>query len=184
MLIGLAGAAGSGKGASASFLVAAGFGEVAFADPVYAAVAAITGLSVERLRDRRVKEVPIPGIGRSPRELLQLLGTEFGRNMICDSIWIDIAMQKVEQYAAAGVHAVVTDVRFDNEAEAIRNRGGEVWLISRDAPSCLSEWTSGHSSERGLGQENIDRRIVNNGTLHDLRAAVDAAMREATEAYN
>lgn len=184
MLIGLAGAAGSGKGSVASFLVARGFGEMAFADPIYAAISAMTGISVEKLKDRAFKERPIAGIGKSPRELLQLLGTEFGRNLIRESIWVDLAMQKAERYASAGVSAVITDVRFDNEAEAILARGGEVWRVVRDAPSCLNASTAAHESERGVSACYIARTIVNKGTLTDLRGAVDAAMQEATGVYN
>lgn len=184
MLIGLAGAAGAGKGSVANFLVAAGFGEIAFADPIYAAVSAMTGISVAKLQDRAIKEQPIPGFGKSPRELLQLLGTEFGRNLIGKSIWIDIAMQKADGYASAGVSAVITDVRFDNEAEAIRARGGVIWQVVRDAPSCLAGQAARHESESGVSRHHIGRTIVNSGTLNDLRGEVDAAMQEATKLYN
>lgn len=184
MLIGLAGAAGAGKGSVASFLVAQGFGEIAFADPIYAAVSAMTGISVEKLKDRTLKERPIDGIGRSPRELLQLFGTEFGRNLISKSIWIDLAMQKVEGYSSAGVSVVVTDVRFDNEAQAIKDRGGLVWQVVRDAPSCLTDGAARHASEGGISLAYIDQILFNNGTLTDLRGEVDAAMSEATNPYN
>lgn len=184
MLIGLCGAAGSGKGSVASFLVAEGFGEIAFADPIYAAVSAMTGISEEKLKDRAFKERQIAGIGKSPRELLQLFGTEFGRNLIGESIWIDLAMQKVERYTTAFVSVVISDVRFDNEAEAIRSAGGFVWRVVRDAPSCLNSLAAKHASEAGISSHLIDSVITNNGTLGDLRAEVDAAMREATKSYN
>lgn len=184
MLIGLAGAAGAGKGSVASFLVAGGFGEIAFADPIYAAVSAMTGISIEKLKDRNLKERPIPGIGKSPRELLQLLGTEFGRNLISETIWIDLAMQAAERYASAGVSVVITDVRFDNEAAAIKQRGGAVWKVVRNTPSCLDGEAAKHASEAGISARYIDRTVDNNGTLTDLRGEVDAAMQEATTSYN
>lgn len=184
MLIGLAGAAGSGKGSVAGFLVAKGFGELAFADPLYAAVSAITGISEAKLKDREIKERPIDWIGRSPREILQLLGTEFGRQLLGPNIWVDRAMRAVDRYASAGVSAVLTDVRFDNEAAAIRDRGGHVWKVVRDTPSCLVGEAARHASEGGIADELVDLVIVNNGTLGDLRDTVDAAMLEATGLYN
>lgn len=186
MLIGLAGAAGSGKGSVAEFLARGPyiFTEIAFADPVYAAVAAITGIPVPRLKDRGLKERAIPGLGRSPRELLQLLGTEFGRRMVCESIWVDRAMQTVDYHSSMGMNTVIADVRFDNEAEAIRGRGGMVWEVLRAGPSCLAGGAAGHASEEGISRDLVDLVVFNDGTLDDLRANVDAAIREATELYN
>lgn len=173
MLIGLAGAAGAGKGSVANFLVAKGFTEIAFADPIYAAISGMTGISIAKLKDRSLKERPIQGIGKSPRELLQLFGTEFGRNMIRESVWIDIAMRRA---AEVGCSVVITDVRFDNEADAIRISGGAIWKVVRDAPSCLSGDTAKHASEAGISPCYVDRIVVNGGTLADLKAVVDAAM--------
>lgn len=185
MLIGLAGAAGAGKGSVANVLVTgAGFVEIAFADPIYEAVAAITGISVEKLKDRRIKEAVIPWLGKSPRELLQLLGTEFGRNMIRDSIWVDRAMRTVDWHDSIGAHTVITDVRFDNEAEAIRGRGGVIWQVVRETPSCLAEDAARHASEAGIRPDLVDLVVSNNGTLEDLCGVVATALREATECYN
>jgi len=179
MLIGLAGAAGAGKGSVAHRLVFHhGFAEIAFADPLYAAVAAIIGWPVEELKDRTLKEQPIDWVGKSPRELLQLLGTEFGRKMVKESIWVDRAMRRVSG------KAVITDVRFDNEAEAIKARGGLVWQIVRNAPSCLSGAAATHESEGGVSSRLIDRVVPNYGTLDDLAGVVDTAVREATGLYN
>lgn len=175
MLIGLTGAAGAGKGSVASVLVQdAGFLEIAFADPLYEAVAAITGISVEKLKDRRIKEEVIPWIGKSPRQLLQLLGTDFGRKMVKDSLWVDRAMRRVVG------RTVIADVRFDNEAEAVRANGGVIWEVIRPVPSCLVGETAGHESEAGILRELVDLTLYNDGTLDDLRGNVDAALREAT----
>lgn len=172
MLIGLCGAAGCGKTTVAESLRDQhGFTLISFADPLYAAVSAITGLSIDELRDRRIKEAPLPGIGRSPRFLLQTLGTEWGRDMVSPTLWIDLAMSR----AARAENAVIADVRFDNEAQAIRARGGRVFYIMRKGWACLQADTSGHSSERGVSIENIDGYITNDGTLDQL---LEAAARD------
>lgn len=175
ILIGLCGAAGSGKGEVARRLVDQfGFREFSFAEPIYAAVSVITGEPVERLKDRGRKEEKIGWIGKSPRELLQLLGTEFGRQMICDDIWIKRAMAAVSMESEA-VGCVISDVRFDNEANAIRAAGGRIFEVTRANHGRLAGWAGNHISEAGIGRPFIDLAIKNDGTIEDLAAAVDAA---------
>lgn len=179
ILIGLCGAAGSGKGAAANRLVKShGFIELAFADPLYAAVSAITGKPVGWLKDRVHKERPLHWCGgKSPRELLQLLGTEFGRSMIHEDIWVTRAMRSVVEARDSGCPGVViTDVRFDNEAVAIREEGGVILEVVRPGDGCLSAEAAGHASEAGISREHILASIANQGTLSDLDAAVDAVL--------
>ena len=57
---------------------------------------------------------------REIRRLQQVLGTEVGREVLGESIWVDTGMAKVAKAHARGVPVVATDCRFDNEAEAIR----------------------------------------------------------------
>ena len=179
ILIGLCGAAGCGKGSAAYRLVNAhGFREMAFADPLYAAVAAITGKTADWLKDRVHKERPIPWCGgKSPRELLQLLGTEFGREMIHTDIWVMRAMRSVQKAREEGLAGVViTDVRFDNEAAAIREEGGFIIEVVRPGDGCLSGAAAQHASEAGISREHILASIGNYGTLDDLASSVDAVI--------
>ena len=171
MIIALCGAAGSGKNAVATILRRQhGFGVLAFADPIYDAVAAITGMRRRELEDRAIKERVIPWLGKSPRELLQTLGTEWGRNTVREDIWIQRAMQAARHYS----RVAICDCRFANEAEAVRRAGGFVWQVRRRAGG-LSGSTARHASEAGVPERLIDLRIDNDGTLGDLEMAVDAA---------
>ena len=173
MLIGLCGAAGCGKGSVASILERRrGFSVLSFADPLYEAVSAITGLSVSDLQDREIKEKPLSFVGKSPRYLLQTLGTEWGRNMISPTLWIDACMRR----AAGVVNAVIADVRFDNEARAIKDAGGRVFLIVRPGWRTLSPEAAAHTSEAGVGIELVDGFIDNSGTLDDLESVVMRAI--------
>ena len=177
ILIGLCGAAGSGKGEVAKRLATSHkFSEISFADPLYEAVSAIAGRPVEWLKDRHNKESVIQWIGKSPRELLQLLGTEFGRNMIDPDIWVRAAMQRADSMLEAGLRVVVTDVRFDNEAEAIQEAGGVVFMVTRPDVTVLNLMTAAHASERGIMSEHILLTIENKGSLEALGAAVDDAV--------
>lgn len=175
MLIGLTGAAGAGKDTVASLL---GGKITAFADPLYECVSLMTGIPVDRLRDRAVKEAVIPWIGKSPRQLLQTLGTEWGRRMVSDEIWVRSLFERVRPLLEAGETVIVTDVRFDNEAEAIAAAGGEVWRIVRPQWRCLSGDAAAHASERGVGDHLVARTIVNGGSVDDLKAAIQTGRME------
>ena len=178
MLIGLCGAAGAGKNSVAELLTDSDgctFMQMAFADPLYQCVSTITGLPVAKLKDRVVKEAVLPWLGKSPRQMLQSLGTEWGRGMVHDEIWIRIAMEQASQRLTVGRSVVITDVRFDNEAQAIIDAGGEVWKVTRPGWRCLADEAAAHQSEAGVSDHLITRTIYNSGSLDDLRADLAAA---------
>lgn len=176
MLIGLCGAAGSGKNTVANLLTESGLCvQLAFADPLYQCVSAIAGLPVSRLQDRAVKEAEIPWLGKSPRQLLQSLGTEWGRDAVHPEIWIRIAMERASRHLSVGLAVVITDVRFDNEAAAIVAAGGEVWKVVRPGWRCLSGDAATHPSEAGVSERLIARTIDNSGSLDALRVKLTSA---------
>jgi len=165
-IIGIAGRAGAGKNTVAEMIPGASvFG---FADPLYEGLAAMLGVPEDMLRSRRTKETPLKWLGKSPRELMQTLGTEWGRGMVAQDIWLRLAKRRIETY---GGTIVFSDVRFDNEAEWIRNQGGEVWLVERD-----QEMHHTHSSEAGISPHLIDRVIDNRGPLEQTRMLVELAL--------
>jgi hypothetical protein len=178
MLIGLCGPAGAGKNTVAELLVDSdrcSFHQMAFADPLYECISAITGISVAGLQKRDVKEAVIPWLGKSPRQMLQSMGTEWGRDSIHPEIWVRIAMERAIPHLATGRSVVVTDVRFDNEAQTIINAGGEVWKVTRAGWRCLDAGTAAHQSEAGVSGHLIARTIDNSGSLDDLRSQLNAA---------
>jgi hypothetical protein len=175
MIIGLCGLAGSGKDEVSAILSREHrFAAISFAGPIYKAVSEITGLSPQELKDRDLKESPIPWLGKSPRELLQTLGTEWGRETISQDIWITIALRRARQYEGSSWNVAITDVRFDNEAEAIIAAGGQVWRVERPGAG-LSGDAAGHVSEAGVAERLVSRVIWNGGDLDDLEEAVNAA---------
>lgn len=98
------------------------------------------------------------------RRLLQVLGTEVGREMFGQDFWVEQAMKDVDYEDKV----VFTDVRFPNEAWAIRDMGGEVWRINREGVVAVNA----HASENSLDNWKFDRIINNNGTLNDLRVQI------------
>lgn len=170
-IIGLSGRAGSGKTTVAGMIPAAVV--VQLADPLYAGLSAMLGVPESMLRSPAYKEVPFLGLGKSPRQMMQTLGTEWGRDLIDRSIWIRLLERRIETLESQGVRTiVVADVRFENEASAIRQMGGEVWRVRRDGPATASS----HSSEDGIGLEEHEPVIENYGTLDDLRERVLQAL--------
>lgn len=163
-LIGLAGPARSGKDTVAGLLKQAfPVKTVAFADPIRAMLAAGFGFNEQHFNGP-LKEVKVEWIGKSYRQMAQTLGTEWGRNCVNENLWVLAAYERVKQFHAEGYHAVITDVRFENEAAFVRNNGGVVWHIRRDGIQKVAE----HSSEAGLTVYPQDVLISNNGTLEDL----------------
>lgn len=160
LIIGLAGYAGSGKNTAADAL---GGAVIGFADPMYAALSAMLGIPETTLRARATKELPT-ACGMSPRDLLRTLGTEWGRQLVREDLWVWRARQRIDEAAAAGHRVIaICDVRFPNEAEFVRGLGGEVWWIDRPTvmPGC-------HASDRSLVAGDCDRVIVNDGSVELL----------------
>jgi hypothetical protein len=61
------------------------------------------------------------------RGLLQRMGTEVGRQMFGEQVWINKAMEIAERED----NVVFSDVRFHNEADAILRAGGRLWRVTR-----------------------------------------------------
>jgi hypothetical protein len=97
----------------------------------------------------------------TPRLMLQLLGTEAGRDIIHPNIWVNALFASYLKDS----NWVVTDVRFPNEAQAIKDRGGIV--IRVDKPQ-LIERDFEHLSETSLDNYEFDHVIDNNGSIEEL----------------
>lgn len=183
-IIGLTGAAGSGKTTVAQYIVDKRGGvRRPFAGPLKVMLQTFledqgAGFSTAfRMVSGDLKEQPTDYLGgRTPRQAMQMLGTEWGRGL-SPTLWVDAWRNGIEraslQASADGVPAliVVDDVRFPNEVEAIRQLGGIIIRIDR--PGAGLEGAAGrHASEtEDLGEP--DTFIRNNGTIEQLCELVD-----------
>lgn len=102
------------------------------------------------------------------RRLLQVLGTDVGRQLIDDDVWVKAATKDIHQDQSI----VFTDVRFPNEAEAIRALGGQIWRIERPGIKPVNL----HPSETAMDGWDFDAYLDNSGTLEDLQAQVETAL--------
>jgi len=116
---------------------------------------------------RSSKEERVPGLGVTPRQMMQTLGTEWGRACIHPDFWVMIAEADARSWMGQ-VDVAFDDVRFPNEAEMIRRLGGELWLVDR--PGVVYE--SDHASEGALHDIVPDAVINNSGSLGHLREVV------------
>ena len=165
IVIGLTGPAGCGKSTMARHLVEQHeFVELAFADPIRDMLAAM--LRIDRapldklLSDRKYKESPLPDIGASPRRLMQTLGTEWGRTLINSDLWVQLIEQRIEYVEIALRHEyrgiVISDVRFENEANFVRSRG---MLLHISRPDLVP--INQHESETGVKLHHRDQMVMN-----------------------
>ena len=114
-----------------------------FADPIRRMLRSIVPEST--LRDPEAKEQPIDWLGgKSPRQIMQTLGTDWGRKMISDDIWLQVMRRTIKEQPFDV--AIIDDCRFENEMELVHEMGGKVYRLYRDGVS----YTGEHESERKL----------------------------------
>ena len=121
----------------------------------------------------KTKDTRIPRINTTPRHMMQTLGTEYGRQCIHPDLWLFCWEAQVNQAFNAGHNVIVDDVRFVNEAELIRDLGGDLWYIYRPSATV----TNPHASVGGLDDyQYFSRRFENTGTIVDLQLAVTQSL--------
>jgi dephospho-CoA kinase len=164
MIIGLSGYARSGKDTVANLLVNEyGFERVAFADPIrdilYAMNPQVRGDRLVPLVDEYGWDVA--KANPEVRLLLQGLGYA-ARRRLDEEIWIVTALKKMTDSTK---NYVVTDVRFMNEANILRNElDAELWRVERPDVVAVND----HISEWELNAYSFDRVLNNDGTLEEL----------------
>lgn len=164
LVVGFAGAKQSGKSTITQILMAKhGVVGMGFAQPLRTFIGDLLGLPQDVLEE--VKEEQVPGLraGVTPRYLMQTLGTEWGRTLIDPDLWVKVAMRDAINALERGYAVAFADVRFANEAEAIRNLGGVIIEIVRPGTAI-----DPHVSEKGLPRELIDDTVTNDGTPQEL----------------
>lgn len=168
MIIGICGHKGSGKSTVAVMIEELlGYDVTMFAKKLKEVTCVLSGCTMSNLEDQNFKEqelVPphlrayVPeGVKPNYRAFLQYFGTEVMRRYN-DNIWIDSTLSD------CGENAIISDVRFPNEAKAIRDRGGIIIKVVR--PGCGGN--DGHASETSVNAIEGDYTIVNDRSLFEL----------------
>lgn len=100
----------------------------------------------------------------TPRRLIQLVGTEFFRECVRESVWTEVAPYR---------DTILTDVRFPNEAQAVIDKGGIlIKVVNENITSGTSE--SSHASESFVDEIECDYVVNNEGiSIMQLTEEVD-----------
>jgi len=131
------------------------------------------GLSMEEIDYycRQAKEHPIPSVGKSYRYLARTLGTEWGRNLVRQTTWLDAFEQKFDRHSSRNA-ICVDDMHFLNEAQRLKRKGFLLVRVFRQAQR--SGFQDTHQSDVELAAfTNWDHEIMNTGTLDELYQSVD-----------
>jgi hypothetical protein len=102
------------------------------------------------------------------RRLLQTLGTEVGRNLMGEDVWLNKVIEDTMLHWPKQ-NVVVTGVRYPNELQGFKNSAARhslesVW-IERPGVKAINA----HSSDNTLSRSDFDMYCINSGTLEDLR---------------
>lgn len=121
-----------------------GFATFSFATPLYQMLATVAGANtVSEARKANNKGEPLDELcGKSLRQCLQTLGTEWGRNLVGEDVWIKHLLRRT----ASAPMVAVDDLRFPNEYEELRRRGAVFVRLLPFAALRKDGW-NGHVSE-------------------------------------
>jgi hypothetical protein len=177
-LIGISGKAGSGKDTVAAYLVEKhGYFSLAFADPIKAIGREVFDFTGREL-DGDLKEVPDHRFNKSPRWVMQTIGTDF-RN-IWPLVWVKHLENRIRRHwsspsfprAVGARPLVITDVRFVDEARMLYRLGAKLIRVEREGAGAVNG-VPGHVSETELDGSAWDLLIYNEGTVGALWEKVE-----------
>jgi len=136
----------------------------------------LTGIDIEDFEDQEFKKTNLgPEWDMTVREFLQKLGTDALRTGLHDNVWVNALMadyKPIEYGDDEQPHLpnwIITDVRFPNEAQVIKDKGGIIIRIDRPGVKPINN----HPSEVGLDHWNFDYRIANVSGIFELKESIE-----------
>jgi hypothetical protein len=152
-IVAFCGAQGSGKSTAAEALKGVGWLRMSFADPLYDMMSALLGCDARSLD----KKQPLDALGgKTLRQGLQLLGTEWGRDLINRNIWTMHMHNRI--LANPGRCVVIDDLRFENEFVFLRSTM-EAKVVLIDRPGVRLPIS--HASEADWRSFRCDHTLTN-----------------------
>jgi deoxynucleotide monophosphate kinase-like protein len=177
LVVGLCGFAESGKTTLARMMARERhFVLMSFADPLKMMLDTLLSAQgvepprIEQMLRGSLKGVAAPELGgKSPREAMQTLGTQWGRDLIAPDLWSDILARRAQAVLDRGQRVVIDDLRFLSEAEAIRKISPRavIWGVSGRGGI-----DGAHASEAEIDNIAPDAVIDNSGAIDALPAEI------------
>lgn len=164
MIIGIHGLATAGKDTVGSIIIKEfpHFARRAFADKLKVIAAELLTMDPNYVFTGEFKQTLIPHYNIKGRDFLQKVGTDALREHFSEDIWVNALLGRYQ-----GQDWVITDVRFKNEANRIKELGGILIRVDRNVPQ------SEHITENDLRDyDKWDLIIDNNDTLEQLATTV------------
>lgn len=107
--------------------------------------------------------------GKTLRSLLQTLGTEWGREMVDQDIWVNLTLNRKYDAMESG-YILIDDVRFQNEVTMIKHLGGKTFCLQMEGAKMIQEAT--HKSENDLNNYS-DEMIAITNRMHKEPVVVE-----------
>lgn len=193
-LIGVTGRAQHGKDTIGAILGEVGYKRLSFADGVREVALAIDPLvAIDVLDDTHTESLRLSEVvgvhgwevaksWAEVRRLLQAIGTEGIRDIVDEDCWVKVLARKLDALPF-DQKVVITDVRFPNEAQFLRQVGGEVWRVVRynrvrgeGSDHFLEPFDNGlgtdHPSEAHVDSMYADLEVANDADIDHLRRKV------------
>ena len=163
----------------------------------------LTGIPESKFEDQEFKKTdlgkewsyPYPGeyyddgapvmVAMSVRDFLQKLGTDGLRYGLHENTWVNALMSDYQKESYSGYVGdtrrdipeskwIITDTRFPNEAQAIKDAGGIVIRVDRPGVKAIND----HPSETGLDGWDFDHKIMNGSDLVSLMFTVNTVLKK------
>ena len=112
------------------------------------------------------KDHPYAETGLTPRHVMRSVA-DASKKVFGHDVFIQPLINEYKETSANGEALIITDVRFENEADWIRSVGGIILCVVRPNVS-----GGAHNSERGIAADDRDWNILNDGDLDVLRQTV------------
>ena len=188
MIISLSGRIGSGKDTVANIIEQVSPSNnwqiKKFAGKLKDIAELLTGIPKIHFEDQEFKKTSMaPEWNMTYRDFLQRIGTEAMRNGLHENVWVNALFSDYKATTiAVGSNEfditekdvlpnwLITDTRFPNELEAVKQHNGITIKVIRDSGNTVGTL---HSSETALDHyTNWDYVINNNGSIEDLKAQI------------
>jgi hypothetical protein len=179
MLIGLLGEARSGKDTVADAILSRYRGRrMSFAAPLKAVARMVYDLSEAQVNGDLKEQIDVR-YDVTPRYILQVLGTDAFRKLIYNNTWVDYWARAYSKTFDPTEVTIITDVRFKNEMQAIKDEKGVIWKLVRDDGPGAQGGIAGHASEveqNSILDKEFNAVIV--AKSGDLEGLINSALTE------